>query len=293
MAGNKSGAVVVTGASTGIGRATALFLDKKGYRVFAGVRKQADGKALEDAGSDRLTPITIDVAKERSIASAKAKVQRAVGKEGLVGLVNNAGVGGGGRPIEFMDPKDMKDTFNVNVVGQIEVSQAFIPMIRKAKGTIVLVASIGGRVASPFMSPYNVSKFGLEALGESMRHELKPWDIDVAVIEPGNIDTEIWKKADKSANASVARLSPTGKRLYGKQLSRMGEIIKEQDGSGISPDKVAKAIYNAISSDKPRHRYLVGTDAKMAAKLKGNLPDRTFHRMSSGRFKMPTDVPQK
>lgn len=292
MAGNDSGAVVVTGASTGIGRATALLLDKKGYRVFAGVRKQADAESLSEEASDRLTPITIDVTEERSIASAKQQVERAVGDDGLVGLVNNAGIGTGG-PVESMDLNDLRQALEVNLVGQVAVTQAFLPQIREAKGTIVFIASIGGRIASPFMSPYNTSKFGVEALGESLRHELKPWEIDVVVIEPGSIDTPIWEKGAETIDELTSKLSPTAKRLYGRQLDRMEEVLKETASRGIPPEKVAKAVHTAISSDNPRHRYLVGTDAKIAARLKGSLPDRTFSKLAGRQFKMPTDVPAK
>ena len=292
MAGNESGAVVVTGASTGIGRATALLLDKKGYRVFAGVRKQADAKSLAEDGSDRLTPITIDVTKDRSIKAARDKVQRAVGKDGLVGLVNNAGVGGGG-PIEFMDLKSFRDTLEVNLVGQIAVSQAFMSQLRRGQGTVVFIASIGGRIATPFLSPYNASKFALEAIGESLRGELKPWNIDVVVVEPGSIDTEIWAKGADTAAEQIQGLSPAGRRLYGKQLARFGEVLNETASRGISPGKVAKVIHKAISSDNPKHRYLVGTDAKVAARLKGNLPERTFSKLLARQTKMPTDVPAK
>jgi NAD(P)-dependent dehydrogenase (short-subunit alcohol dehydrogenase family) len=292
MAGNESGAAVVTGASTGIGRATALLLDQKGYRVFAGVRKEADAKSLAEDASDRLTPITIDVTKDRSISAAKRKVQRAAGKEGLVGLVNNAGVGGGG-PIEFMPLDSFRDTLEVNLIGQIAVTQAFLPLVRTAKGTIVFIASIGGRIATPFLSPYNTSKFGVEALGESLRAELKPWDIDVTVVEPGSIDTDIWAKGADTAAEQIKGMSAAGRRLYGRQLTRFGEVLTETADRGISPEKVAKVIHKAIRSDKPKHRYLVGTDAKVAARLKGNLPERTFSRMLGRQMKMPTDVPAK
>jgi NAD(P)-dependent dehydrogenase (short-subunit alcohol dehydrogenase family) len=290
MAGNASGAVVVTGASTGIGRATALFLDRQGYRVFAGVRKQADAKSLSDAGSDRLTPVTIDVTKQRSITAAKQKVQSAVGEDGLVGLVNNAGVGGGG-PIETMPIEDLRDVLEVNLIGQVAVTQAFLPLIRTAKGTIVFIASIGGRVASPFLSPYNTSKFGVEALGESLRHELKPWDIDVAIVEPGSIDTEIWAKGADTMRDRVSKMPPKARRLYGRQMARFGEVLTETASRGISPEKVAKVIHKAIASDNPRHRYLVGTDAKIGARLKGTVPDRIFSRLIGRQLKMPTDVP--
>jgi short-subunit dehydrogenase len=290
MSGNTSGAVVVTGASTGIGRATALFLDTKGYAVFAGVRKQADADSLAEEGSERLTPITIDVTEGRSISDAKEEVQRAVGNEGLVGLVNNAGVGGGG-PIEFMSLDSFRDTLEVNLVAQVAVTQAFLPLIRQAKGTIVFIASIGGRIASPFLSPYSASKFGIEALGESLRAELKPWDIDVAVVEPGSIDTKIWAKGADTAAEQFEGMSPDARRLYGKQLARFTEVLGETAERGIHPDKVAEVVHKAIRSDKPKHRYLVGTDAKVAARLKGNLPERTFSKLLARQNKMPTDVP--
>jgi NAD(P)-dependent dehydrogenase (short-subunit alcohol dehydrogenase family) len=291
MAGNRSGAVVVTGASTGIGRATALLLDQEGYRVFAGVRKQKDAKDLAEEASDRLTTITIDVTKERSIKSAMEKVRDAVGTDGLVGLVNNAGVGGGG-PIETTPIEDFRDTLEVNLVGQVAVTQAFLPMIREAKGTIVFIASIGGRIASPFMSPYNTSKFAIEALGESLRAELRPWGIDVVVVEPGSIDTEIWAKGAETLGDRLSKMPETA-RLYGRQLGRFGEVLKETGGRGIPAEKVSEVIHKAISSDKPKHRYLVGLDAKIGARLKGALPDRIFSRLMGRQMKLPTDVPAK
>ena len=292
MAGNESGAVVVTGASSGIGRATALFLDKEGYRVFAGVRKEADAKSLSADGSDRLTPITIDVTEDRSIKSAKDEVASALGEEGLAGLVNNAGVGDGG-PVETMDLDILRNVLEVNLVGQVAVTQAFLPLIREKPGTIVFIASIGGRVATPFMSPYNTSKFAIEALGESLRGELSPWGIDVVVVEPGSIDTPIWKKGAETIEDQFAKMPENTKRLYGKQLKRMDEVLTETAKRGIKPGKVAKVIHTAIRSEKPKHRYLVGTDAKVAARLKGNLPEKTFSKVVGRQFKMPTDVPAK
>jgi NAD(P)-dependent dehydrogenase (short-subunit alcohol dehydrogenase family) len=292
MAGNESGAVVVTGASTGIGRATALLLDEKGYRVFAGVRKEADAKSLAEEGTDNLTPVTIDVTKESSIKSAKDEVERAVGTDGLVGLVNNAGVGDGG-PVETMDLDVLRNVLEVNLVGQVAVTQAFLPLIRQVPGTIVFIASIGGRVASPFMSPYNTSKFGIEALGESLRHELRPWDIDVVVVEPGSIDTEIWGKGAETMRDRVAKMSDDARRLYGRQMARFGEVLTETANRGIPPEKVAEVIHKAISSENPRHRYLVGTDAKIGGRLKGTLPDRVFSRLVGRQLKMPTDVPSE
>jgi NAD(P)-dependent dehydrogenase (short-subunit alcohol dehydrogenase family) len=290
MAGNPSGAVVVTGASTGIGRATALRLDGEGYRVFAGIRKDADADELRRLGSDRLVPLKIDVTDDGTISSARDEVKEVLGELGLAGLVNNAGVGGGG-PIEFMPLDELRSTLEVNLVGQVAVTQAFLPLIRKAKGTIVFIASIGGRIASPFMSPYNTSKFAVEALGESLRAELRPWEIDVVVVEPGSIDTEIWSKGNDQLRERIDELPEDARRLYGRQISRFGEVLGETASRGISPDKVADVVHKAIASDNPRYRYLVGTDAKVAARLKGTLPDRTFSKLAARQMKMPTDVP--
>jgi NAD(P)-dependent dehydrogenase (short-subunit alcohol dehydrogenase family) len=292
MAGNASGAVLVTGTSSGIGRATALLLDAQGYRVFAGVRKEADGRELSQACSDRLTPVTIDVTDAGHIESAREQLAEAVGDEGLVGLVNNAGVGGGG-PIEFMPLDELRRTIEINLIGQVAVTQACIPLLRRAKGTIVFIASIGGRVASPFMSPYNTSKFAIEALGESLRHELRPWDIDVTVVEPGSIDTEIWSKGNEQIRERLDDMPEDARRLYGRQITRFGEVLNETASRGIPAEKVAEVVHKAIASDNPKHRYLVGTDAKIGARLKGTLPDRTFSKLAARQMKMPTDVPSE
>src|SRR5262245_20680274 len=290
MAANASGAVVVTGASTGIGRATALRLDGAGYRVFAGVRKEADARGLAQAGSDRLTPVTLDVTKVDEIESVREQVAEAVDGQGVVGLVNNAGVGGGG-PIEFMPLDEPHRTLEVNLIGQVAVTQAFIPLLRKAKGTIVFIASIGGRVASPFLSPYNTSKFAIEALGESLRHELRPWEIEVAVVEPGSIDTEIWSKGNEQTRRTIDEMPEDARRLYGPQITRFGEVISETASRGIPPDKVAEVVQKAIAADNAKHRYLVGTDAKIGARRNATLPDRTFSKPAARQMKMPTDVP--
>ena len=281
---------MVTGASTGIGRASALRLDAEGYRVFAGVRKEEDARDLARAGSDRLVPLTIDVTKADQIESAREQVAEALGDVGLAGLVNNAGVGDGG-PVETLDLDDLRRVLEVNLVGQVAVTQAFLPLIRRQKGTIVFIASIGGRIASPFMSPYATSKFAIEALGESLRPEVAPWGIDVVVVEPGSIDTPIWSKGADTIDEQTETMSDDARRLYGKQLERMEKVLKDTADRGIPPEKVADVIHDAISSENPRHRYLVGRDAKIAARLKSTLPDRTFSKLVARQFKMPSDVP--
>jgi NAD(P)-dependent dehydrogenase (short-subunit alcohol dehydrogenase family) len=284
--------VLLTGASTGIGRATALRLDSSGWRVFAGVRRDADAEALRDAASDRLTPLLLDVTDSGQIEAAARQVESELGDAGLDGLLNNAGIGIPS-PLEMVPVEDLRRQLEVNLVGQVAVTQAFLPLIREAPGTVVFIASIGGRIASPFMSPYNTSKFAIEALGESLRQELAPWDINVVVIEPGSIDTPIWEKGAQTIDEQMAKLTPAAKRLYSKQLRRMDEVLRETASRGIAPEKVASTIHTAIRSEKPKHRYLVGRDAKIAARLKGTLPDRTFTKLISRQVKMPTDVPAK
>ena len=174
-----------------------------------------------------------------------------------------------------------RETLEVNLVGQIAVTQAFMPLIREAKGTIVFIASIGGRIASPFLSPYNASKFGIEALGESLRPELTPWGIDVTVVEPGSIDTADLgegRRDDRRADRGALARRPPPLRQATRHAS--ARSLTETADRGIHPDKVAKVIHKAIRSDNPRHRYLVGTDAKVAARLKGTLPERTFSKLA-------------
>jgi NAD(P)-dependent dehydrogenase (short-subunit alcohol dehydrogenase family) len=287
MATSEKGAVLITGASTGIGRATALHLERKGYRVFAGVRKQEDAESIEEEGSDDLTAVKIDVANRRSIGNARNRVKRAVGDEGLKALFNNAGIGGGG-PIEFMPLEDFRQVVDVNLIGQIAVTQAFLPLIRQAeRPTILFTSSIGGRIASPFLSPYNATKFAIEALADCLRRELAPWGIRVVLIEPGSIDTEIWAKGRETMADRVSALDEEAKRLYGAQLARYGEVLEETAAAGIPPEKVARVVERAIRKPNPKPRYLVGTDAKIAAKLSAALPDRTFDRVLRRQMKVP------
>jgi NAD(P)-dependent dehydrogenase (short-subunit alcohol dehydrogenase family) len=284
---NEKGAVVVTGASTGIGRATALYLDERGYRVFAGVRKQRDANSLKNEASKNLTPITLDVTKPASITTARNKVQRAVGRSGVKALFNNAGVGHGG-PIEFMPIDDLRNAMEVNLIGQAAVTQAFLPLLRKAeRPKILFTSSIGGRVASPFMSPYNASKFALEAVADSLRRELRPWGIKVVLIEPGSIATEIWDKANDTVDDRIKKLPAKAKKLYGPQLKTMSGVLQETGEGGIPAEKVAQVVARAIERRNPRPRYLVGTDAKVGARLSAVSSDRTLDRLLTRRLKLP------
>jgi NAD(P)-dependent dehydrogenase (short-subunit alcohol dehydrogenase family) len=269
---------LVTGASTGIGRATALHLDSRGWSVFAGVRREEDAEALRGAGSERLTPLMLDVTDAAQIAAAAERIGERVGEAGLDGLVNNAGIGIFG-PLETLPIDDFRRQVEVNLTAQVAVTQAMLAAIRRATGRVVLVSSIGGRMALPFGGPYHAAKFGLEAVGDCLRQELRPWGIDVAVIEPGSIDTPIWERGQRIADELAERAPAEQEALYGEAIDRLREAAKRTAERGIAPQKVAEAIERALTARRPRTRYLVGADARGQALISRLLPDRLVDRL--------------
>ena len=273
--------VLVTGASSGIGEACALHLDRLGWRVFAGVRKTADGERLqEQAGSrGRLTPVRLDVTDEAQVEEALASIGEQVGSDGLAGLVNNAGVAQGG-PLEFLPLSTWREQLDVNVFGQIAVTKAALPLLRKATGRIVFIGSIAGRVAAPMIGPYAASKHAIEAIGASLREELLPWGLEVSVVEPGVIQTPIWSKGRATADAVEAELGDDARRLYHDHIQTARASIEKNDKKGVPATKVAEAVEHALTSPRPKLRYLVGTDAKVAGNLVRVVPDRAWARLS-------------
>ncbi len=266
-------AIVVTGASTGIGRAAALWMDARGFQVFAGVRKDADADSLRAAGSDRLTPIQLDVAKKDSILSAAATVDAVLGDAPLWGVVNNAGIAVGG-PLELLDVDELRWQFEVNVFGLVQTTQAFLPAIRRGKGgRIVNIGSVGGKVVTPFMAPYNASKFAVEALTDAMRQEMRPWNIYASCVEPGAIQTEIWGKGEETIERVAENLGEHGTELYGHIIDAFARKVGKMQDIASPVDLVSKAIEHALTSDSPKTRYLVGKDAHMGAFLRWILPD--------------------
>jgi NAD(P)-dependent dehydrogenase (short-subunit alcohol dehydrogenase family) len=261
-------AVVITGASTGIGRACALRMHQLGWRVFAGVRKESDADSLRAEVSPRLTPLILDVAVPESVAQARTVVERAIGATGLAGLVNNAGIAYGG-PVEFLDLDEVRHLFEVNFIGVIAVTQAFLPLLRLDRGRIVNTSSISGRVASPFLSPYSSSKHALEALSDALRVELHRWKIDVSVIEPGAIDTPIWNKGGQIASRFIDEAPPEALALYSSAVAAVEGGLKPH---GIPASRVARAIAHALTSRRPRRRYAIGVDGQVV-ELFRHLPD--------------------
>jgi NAD(P)-dependent dehydrogenase (short-subunit alcohol dehydrogenase family) len=268
MAQQSRGAVVVTGASTGIGETCAMHLASIGFRVFAGVRKPEDAERMRAAGHE---PLTMDVTDEQTIRSAAAQL----GDEPLAGLVNNAGVAVAG-PLEFIPVAEFRRQLDVNVVGQVAVTQAFLPALRKARGRIVNMGSIGGRVALPLLSPYNASKFAMEGITDSLRRELRPWGIHVAIVEPGAIATPIWEKSRAANEELAAGAPPEAEQLYGKLIERIRAESARAAVEGLPPIKVAEAVAHALTAARPKTRYLVGGEAKGRARAAAVLPDRAF-----------------
>jgi len=264
---------LVTGASTGIGRATALHLDAAGWRVFAGVRREEDAASLREAGSERLEPLMLDVTDAGQIAAAAERIGADVGEAGLNGLVNNAGIAVPG-PLETLPIDDFKRQIEVNLTAHVAVTQAMLPSIRRARGRIVFITSIGGLMAFPMFGAYHAAKFGLEAVGDVFRQELRPWGIKVAVVEPGSIATPIWERGEAEVDAIAGRARDGHTELYGEAIDAYREVARKTGVRGIPPERVAKKIAHALVIRRPRTRYLVGADARGQAFAARVLPDR-------------------
>jgi NAD(P)-dependent dehydrogenase (short-subunit alcohol dehydrogenase family) len=268
---------LVTGASTGIGRATALRLDAAGWRVFAGVRREEDATSLREAGSERIAPLLVDVTDAGQVAAAAERIG-AASPEGLHGLVNNAGVAIPA-PLETIPIEDYRRQIDVNLIAQVAVTQAMLPAIRRAHGRVVFISSIGGRIAFPLNGPYHAAKFGIEATGDVFRQELRPWRIPVSIVEPGSIDTPIWERGTRTAEEVQARAGAPQEALYGQAMERLREVARELSERGVPPEKVAATIEHALTAKRPRSRYLVGLDAKLQARLKPLIPTPLFDRI--------------
>src|SRR3954469_3894569 len=289
-----SGLIVVTGASTGIGRAAAQRMASKGFDVLAGVRKDSDAEAIR---GERIEPVIVDVTVPEQVAG----LQATVGDRPLAGLVNNAGVSFAG-PLEFFPLDDLRRQFEVNVFAHVAVTQALLEAIRRGGGRIVNTGSVGARTPLPFTAPYAASKAALWACGEALRGELRPWGIHVATVEPGAIATEIWGKGTSAAADARAQLPARGQELYGPTLDKADAIVANitahasdpdvgADAIGANtpappsdPDVVADAIEHALTSPKPKARYLIGGDARQQVLARRVLGWRRFERLVERRM---------
>jgi NAD(P)-dependent dehydrogenase (short-subunit alcohol dehydrogenase family) len=275
---------LVTGASSGIGRATVRRLDGAGWKVFAGVRKEEDAAALSAEGSPRLEPLMLDVLDPEAIASAAERVGAEPG--GLDGLVDNAGSAVPG-PLEALPIEDFRRQVELNLTAQLAVTQAMLPAIRTAHGRVVFISSLGGRVALPMTGAYHAAKFGLEAVADSLRQELAPWGIKVVLVEPGSIDTPIWARGEEDAEKILAGASSRMHELYGAAIERYRQVARDTAERGIPPEKVAARIEHALEARRPRARYPVGLDAQVMARLKLVLPTPIFDRIVARAMAFP------
>lgn len=270
--------VVITGSSTGIGRACALMLDRNGFRVFAGVRKEADSEALRSAASESLTPVYIDVTDAASIQAMAEEVRSAVGDAGLHGLVNNAGTTLP-CPIEYLPLDGFRRQLEVNLVGPLAVTQTLLPVLRRGRGRVVNVTSAAGRAGVPLMAPYVSAKHALEGLSDVMRLEFRQLGIQVAVIEPGFVGTEMGGKLQRDTEGTVGSLPEDGRRRYGPALGKLAEGIGHHAAIGSPPEVIAKDVLHALTSKRPRTRYPSGAGAKPMLFMRRMLPDRQFDRI--------------
>jgi NAD(P)-dependent dehydrogenase (short-subunit alcohol dehydrogenase family) len=272
---NGRGAVLVTGASTGIGFATTLRLVRRGTLVYAGVRRELDAEKLARECGDGIRPLLLDVTDAASIARALATIEAAPGIR-LDGLVNNAGIALAG-PLEILPPEELRRQFDVNFFGPLALIAAFLPLLRATRGRIVNVSSIGGKLAAPFVGAYASSKFALEAASDALRVELRAFGVHVAVVEPGAVKTPIWQRGADSSLRVFERVPEKDRAPYEAMIRKMMRISEAMERGGIPAERVAAAIEAALFERRPRARYLVGSDARLrlvVARLPEALRDR-------------------
>ena len=270
--------VLVTGASSGIGEATVAELVARGHHVWATVRREADEHRLVAAYGGQVTVRRCDITDEAAVAALGAEV---VDAGPLGGVVCNAGIAVPS-PLELLPLDELRRQLEVNLVGQLAVIQAVLPALRASRGRIVVVGSVGGRIAGPMLGAYAASKFGLVGLTDSLRAELAPSGVRVVLIEPGVIATRIWGSGREIGEALLAATHPARLTPYRKQIDGMRAQAARAEKHGRPPEAVARVITTALTTDHPRPRYLVGRDAHIAA-LVARLPHRLRYRLTAAR----------
>jgi NAD(P)-dependent dehydrogenase (short-subunit alcohol dehydrogenase family) len=263
--------VLVTGASSGIGRATALRLAARGCHVYAGVHKPADGAALAEATAGEVTPLLLDVTDPAQITAATQAIAGHAACTGLAALVNNAGIGVFG-PLELIGIEQFRRQLDVNVTGQLAVTQAVLPMLRRARGRIVMIGSIGTRFTPPFIGPLAASKSALATLSTALRQELAPFDVRVVLVEPGSIRSEAVGKLDADARQVLGQASPSGRALYQDAFLHLVSFFSTLHHHGSPPEEVAKTVDRALTIPRPRARYLAGKNTRRMALAAAMLP---------------------
>ena len=258
---------LITGAGRGIGQAIALRLARAGWTVFAGVRDDASKERLA-AGDGRITPVHLDITDEAHLSALADRLP-----ERLDALVNNAAIGVLG-PVEAVTPADLRRQLEVNVVGQVAVTQAVLPRLRAARGRIVFISSTGGRMVVPMEGAYGASKFALEGLADALRVELRPWRIGVSLVEPGPTDTGSWREITRMIDDMDEGMSPAHRELYSRHTAGLRSVVRRFGPRAMPPDTVAGVVERALAARRPRARYLAGADAHAMIAMKAVLPTR-------------------
>jgi len=266
-------AVLITGASTGIGAASACVLAGAGCRVFAGVRRAEDGERLAARAPGGVEPIILDVTDAGQIAAAREAVEAALGDAPLHGLVNNAGIAVSG-PLEFLPLDRFRQQMEVNLTGQLAVTQAFLPLIRRGTGRIVFIGSTSGVLSTPFLGAYCASKFAIEGLVDALRGELRAWHIEVSVIQPGPIETAIWERSEEAATQILDGLPAEGYTLYGYAFEGLRKASHEVQRRAIPAERVGELVRHALFAKRPKTRYLIGKGGRLECVLARWVPDR-------------------
>ena len=247
--------VLVTGASTGIGEATALLLANEGFRVFAAVRRKEDADNLKSKNA-KLETLLMDVTDSAAVSRAATDVAQITGGN-LYGLINNAGIAVAG-PLECLPISELERQLDINVIGPVRVTQAFLPMLRAAQGRVVMMSSVAGKSAMPVVGAYSASKFALEALSDTWRVELYKWNIKVILVEPGPIQTPIWDKSSALATGSMEGVPPEKMALYTKLMEVGGRFARKAALTGLPPEAVAQVVLKALTKSSPKARYRIG-----------------------------------
>jgi NAD(P)-dependent dehydrogenase (short-subunit alcohol dehydrogenase family) len=269
--------IVITGVSTGIGRGAAASFARAGYQVFGSVRREEDAMRLRGELGERFVPLAFDVTDREAVLGAAEEVGEAVGAGGLAGLVNNAGTAVAG-PLALQPLDDVRAQFEANVLGLVSVTQAFLPLLGMdrsrsgAPGRIVNMSSVGGKVASPFIGAYAGTKHAVEGLSDALRRELMPYGIDVIVVRPGAVKTEIWAKGATSKGLYAGT-------DYQEPLERFEAYANRLAGGGYSPEEFGRLVLRAFEAKRPRTRYAIVRGRFANWVLPTLLPDRWLDRI--------------
>ncbi len=273
-----AGPILVTGASSGIGRATTLCLARQGFTVFPTVRREEDAAALLAEAAGNLHPLLLDVTDPGSLESLREEAEARFSENGLCGLVNNAGLVIPG-PLETLPLAALREQLEVNLFGVFQVTGILLPYLRIGHGRLVNVGSDSGRIAFPLIGAYNISKFALRGMTDTFRRELALWNLPVSLIEPGPVKTPIWDRAHEKAAELAYSLSEADRELYMDLYRAMERMSAEEGEQGVPPEKIARIIFHALTARRPHTHYLVGTNRFLFPILEKWIPARLLDRL--------------